>query len=126
MLTVNFLAQLLGFSMVIISLSLLIRPKNIQNILQLMDSETALFIHGIIRVIVGIAVLLSYNAWNASWKIVITILGWLILISGIGLLFMPSLAEKMVVKLKTSEWTSFIFIAVLILGCALVYFGITA
>ena len=118
--TVNFLAQLWGFSLVIIALSLLLKPARAKYILQMMESEHALFLHGVIRLVLGVAMLLDYNTFDYSWKIVMTILGWLLLISGAGLLYMPKKAVQMIIKLKNSDWISTVLIIVILFGCFLI------
>ncbi len=123
---VNFLAELWGFSLVIIPLSFLINPKHTDKILEVMEKETSLILHGMIRVVLGVAMLLSYNVWDNSWKTIITILGWLLVISGVGLLYAPSVAAKMIVKMRDKNWIPFVLVVVILFGCFLVYMGFNA
>lgn len=123
--TVNFLAQLWGFSLVIISLSLLINPKRAKNILYVIEDEGALLLHGIMRVILGVAMVLTYNVWDISWKLIITILGWLLLLSGTGILFIPSWIAKIIAKIKNGDLIPIGLTFLVLLGCALIYFSFT-
>jgi len=125
MATVNFLAALWGFSLIIIPLSLLVRPKHLKNLLRLMENETSLFLHGVLGVVLGLAMVLNYNIWEVNWKVIITVLGWLLLISGSVLLFVPSPVLKLITKFKQSNLVSLILTIIVVLGCFLIYFSFT-
>lgn len=88
-----------------------------------MESEIALFMHGMIRMVLGIAALLSYHIWDTSWKVLVTILGYVLVISGGGMLFLPELAKKMIVKLKNSDWVLALLVVLVLIGCFLLYFS---
>lgn len=124
--TLHFLAQLWGFSLVIVSLSLLVNSQKVKKLLQLIEGENASFLHGVIRVVLGVAMVLTYNVWDTSWKVMITLLGWLLLASGIALLFVPSLISKMIARLKATDLPLIILTFLVLLGCVLIYFGFVA
>ncbi len=124
---VNFLAKLWGFSLVIVCFSLLINQKNIKRVFKLVEDEGLLFLVGIINVILGIALVLSYGVFDSSWRIIITILGWLVLIRGSIILLFPHFVEKMVAKVKNrADWISVILVVAVFLGCVLLYLGFSA
>ena|SRR3989344_8189071 len=126
MTTINFLAQLMGFSMVIIALSFLINPKNISKIFEFAGREGFVIASGMVASVVGVAVLLTYHVWDQSWKSTITIMGWLILLSGILRLLFPNFVLKIMrVFVSRPEELSPIFLLVVFLGCALVFMGIS-
>ena len=122
---VNFLAELFGFSLVIIPLLFLINPSHTEKILELMEKEISLILHGMVRVVLGITILLSYNIWDNSWKTIITILGWLMLVSGALLLFSPQTVAGLIKKLKNKGWIPFMLVIVILFGCLLIYLGQT-
>ncbi len=92
----------------------------------MMQKEVSLTLHGMVRVVLGVAMLLSYHAWDNSWKIIITLLGWLLVISGIGLLYFPKMAANMIAKLENKNWISAVLFVVILFGCFLVYMGFNA
>ena len=125
--TINFLAALWGFSLAIISLSFIINQKNIKNIFDLMRHEGNMVISGGVGVIVGVASILTYNIWSSDWTIIITILGWAMLIKGIIRLFFPKFVVKILESYKNKvDWFPFVFLFLLFLGCFLVYMGLSA
>ncbi len=124
---VNFLAELWGFSIVIICFALLIKPKNIECLLALVEDSATLFLLGLINVILGVALVLSYNVWELNWEVIITIVGWLVLLRGVIILFFPEFIHAVVAKVKTQYLNilPMVLVVGVLLGCALVYLGLT-
>jgi len=124
--TIIFIAQVWGFSLVAICLSLLISPARAQKLYKFMEGEEMEFFHGIGHFVIGLVMVLNYNVWDASWKTIITALGWLLVISGIAYMFAPKNAGHMIAKLKKNDWVSLFYVAGVLLGCLLLYFSFTA
>ena len=122
--TVNFLAQLWGFSIVIVSLALLINTKQIDHFWHLAKDKMLVFILGMVIMVLGVASVLTYNVWQSSWKVIITLLGWITLIKGIALLVIPGSIEKMYSKIKIkNEMMSVLLLICVAFGCFLIYKG---
>ncbi len=123
---VNFLAELWGFCMIIVCLSFLVKPKHVKNLLAIGENQTALLFVGLFDVLFSVAVLLSYNTWDSSWRVIVTILGWLLLIKGVFYLFMPETAVKMMKKWEKEYLNLFPIglVVGVVVGCLLVYLGI--
>ena len=121
---VNFLAQLWGFSLVIVGFAFLIRPQYIISIVQFMENEVHIILSGIPTVVLGVASLLNYHAWNNNWTVIITILGWALLIKGIIRLLFPAFVVKMLVTWQSKQsWAPGMFLCMVFFGCILVYLG---
>ena len=122
---VNFLAELWGFSLIIICFSLLIVPENIENIFKLAKDGKILVLIGIINVVLGIALVLTYHVFDSSWRIIITLLGWLVVIRGWLILFMPGIIRKIVAKFESNtDLFSIVMVGAILFGCALIYLGL--
>src|SRR5581483_8021982 len=99
---VNFLAQLWGFSLVIICLAFLLKPRDVEGLLNFVHQDGAMITFGIINVILGVASLIGYHTFDQSWHVVITILGILVLVRGLACLFVPQFVQqKMMWALQT-------------------------
>jgi hypothetical protein len=122
----NFLAELVGFSFVIIALAMLADSKNIKRVFEIAEDETKAFFHGVLSTVAGIAILLGHNIWVKDWTVIVTIFGWLMFIKGVMFLFMPDMAKKWAGKFKDNQMTQIALTVVVIIGCALVYLGFTA
>ncbi|MBU1445853.1 hypothetical protein KKD70_01155 [Patescibacteria group bacterium] len=53
--------------------------------------KTYLFFGGIAALVIGLLIILHHNIWEASWAVLITIIGWIALIKGFLLLVFPQM-----------------------------------
>ena len=121
----NFLANLFGLSIIAVNLSLLLYPKNIEKIFDSMRNEATLFFTGIISFVIGTAMILSHNIWTNDWRVIVTILGWAILVKGVMRLFLPEMVVNMSKKWVNSRWIPLLLVIEVVLGCVLIYFSFT-
>ena len=82
-----------------------------------------LFYGGIINFVIGLAIVLSYNAWTYNWRVIITIFGWLAILEGLFYMFCPSVASKLIAKIKFGKWLIIYMVILLLLGIFLVFAG---
>ena len=122
----NYLAEVWGISVVVVSFALLINEKHLKGLFAKISSEESLFMCGLVSFVIGIATVLAHNIWTTNWQIVITILGWLALLKGLALLFMPDLFKKWTKKIESSSLLPYILVVTLIIGLVITYFGFTA
>ena len=123
---VNYLAELWGISIVIISLALLVKEKHAKTLFSAIATDLGMFLCGVCGLVVGVAMVLSYNAWSQGWQVIITILGWLALLKGIAQLFMPERFKIWIKKAENSPLLPYALIILIVIGLALTYFGFTA
>ena len=123
---INYLAQIWGISITVVCLAVLIKPKYLKMLFAGMKNEAIMPFLGIISFVIGLAMVLSYNVWNRNWQVIITILGWLSLLKGLAIIFLPNLMEKSAKKIEGSPFLPYLLIAMLIVGLAITYFGFTA
>ena len=122
----NYLAQIWGISLVIVPLALLINQKYLRRLFVEIENEASMFFWGIISLVIGLAMVLSYNVWTKDWSVIITIFGWLSLIKGLCLLFMPENAKKMAKKMENQQWLPIALVVAIFIGLVITYFGFTA
>jgi len=123
--TVNFIATLWGSSLVIVALSLILNPSKMKDVLHALEGDSALFFHGVLRVVLGVAILLNYSAFDNSWKILVVLFGWMLLATGILFIYLPKKAKEIIGFLRKSEFLSIIILILVLLGCFLIYAGIS-
>lgn len=95
-LTIYF-AQFFGLLFLILALSMLFGKKMILEALEDFAHNKGLsYLGGLIAVAAGLAMVLGHNIWNAGMlALVVTLIGWLMLVKGIMLLFVtPELYMK--------------------------------
>jgi hypothetical protein len=92
---------------------------------QFLSSYALIFLAGLLTLTAGIALVLAHNVWVADWRVIITILGWLGVIGGIGRIIAPNLVVR-VGDAAISQGSGLLIFAglvILTLGCVLSYFG---
>ncbi|MCW8397851.1 DUF308 domain-containing protein [Legionella sp. PATHC038] len=91
----NFLAAVLGWYLVIVSLLLLIRREVVVTAMrELMGQRAVMLVVGIITLIIGLLMVISHNVWLMGWPVIVTIFAWLILIGGLFRLYCPDTVYK--------------------------------
>jgi hypothetical protein len=91
-----FLASVLGWYLVIMALFLILRRNLvIAAVNDIMAQSGLLFVVAFITLIIGLMIVVTHNVWVMSWPVIITIIGWLALISGIIRLFCPEFIHRM-------------------------------
>ncbi len=121
----NYLSQLWGIIIAVVSLILLIKPKLLERLFAGAKNKRTMFLWGIITLAVGVVMVLVHNIWVLDWRVVITILGWLTLIKGLDLLLLPKRMRKRWSKMENWQW-KVIFMFLFLGGLVLTYWGFTA
>ena len=77
------LARLLGPLLLVPGIGLLLTPHIFQKMgAELVRSLTLIYLFGLIDFTAGLTIVLSHNVWVADWRVIITLIGWLMLIRG--------------------------------------------
>ena len=91
-----FLASVIGWYLVIFSFLVLFKHEYISSVAsEIMARREVFFILALITLILGLLLVMSHNIWVMGWPVIITLFGWLVLISGIIRLFLPEWAHQM-------------------------------
>ena len=56
-----------------------------------------IYLSGLMAFLAGVAMLNGYHAWTADWRIIVTILGWLLVIAGIIRIVLPAAAAVLAI-----------------------------
>lgn len=119
-----FFAKFLGLYLTILSIGLLITRKNFLPIgEEFVGSRPLIFLTGLLSLLFGLVIILLNNVWW-GWPLIVTLLGWLLVIRGLIRLFWPEWSRTIIGKFLSSPKAYYItFIITLILGLILLYFG---
>ena len=124
MATSIFLARLIGPVMALVGVSVLANEAAFRKLAQeFLRSPALIFLSGMILMPAGLAVVLNHNVWVANWPVIITLLGWIAVISGAVRVFAPDRATKLGKNFLTYNFTMAAAAFWLIVGAALCYFG---
>lgn len=87
----NFLAIFLGLYCALMATTLLLRGRESALVIAgLLDEPGVVLLAGAIALAAGLAMVLGHDRWRGLLPIVVTLLGWVILLKGVALLVLPS------------------------------------
>ncbi len=110
-----FLAKFWGWYFVIFCLLILTRPKRVVQIFEYIEDKKFLVLTSLIAIIVGLLNILAHNVWEFSWKLIITLIGWISLTKGIIGFSFPKASLKLL-NLFSIKLIPYLMVLVLILG----------
>lgn len=84
-----FLAKFWGWYLLISFVILSFNPKRIRQLFNDLKDEKFLIILSFMSIIVGLLNVLFHNIWESSWKLIITVIGWITLSIGLALFIFP-------------------------------------
>jgi hypothetical protein len=95
-----FLARLLGPVLLLAGIAMLINRKQLEAIAQeALRSPLLLLLLGIIDFAIGLAIVLTHNLWVADWRVIITLLGWFLLVRGAVRMLVPGQVKALGTRL---------------------------
>lgn len=83
------LAKFWGWYLIIFFLILSFNPKRIKQIFNDLNDEKFLITSSFVAILVGLINILFHNIWEANWKLIITLIGWVSLSIGLLLFIFP-------------------------------------
>jgi uncharacterized membrane protein HdeD (DUF308 family) len=91
-----FLARMIGPVLLAIGIALLINQKSVREMAgEFLASKALIFMSGVLSLLAGLAIVLTHNVWDASWPVVVTILGWALAIGGVFRIIFPDSVKSM-------------------------------
>lgn len=124
-----FLGRLIGLFFILVALSMFVHKQSfIATLPRLISDRPLVLIIGMIASVAGLAMVLAHNVWSGGvLPIVVTIVGWIILIRGLLLLFLSPEALATIFEAIHFEDLFYIYAAIsLALGLYLTYAGFKA
>ena len=125
MTTSIFLAKLIGPFALALGLALVFQGTGFRAFAsEFMASPALIFLSGVITLPAGLAIVLTHNVWTPDWRGVITIVGWLAVVTGAIRMIVPQqaaakargvIAQPLIPKIGAAIW--------LAIGALLSYYG---
>lgn len=121
-----FLARLVGVTMVVLYGGFLLNRK-FYNYESIAKQPFVLLLSGIVALVFGQLLIMVHPVWTADWKVIITLFGWLLFISGILRLIFPRLVLRLADYFSRHPGlVTVLSLLFLLLGLYLVYIGYVA
>jgi hypothetical protein len=123
-----FLARLLGPLLLLTGAGIVLNPKSFRTIAgEVVRSVTLVYLFGFMDLAAGLAIVLTHNVWAASWRVLITLIGWLLLIRGAVRIVAPEIVMGYAAKvIRNKQVIPAAGAVVGVLGLVLCYFGYVA
>jgi|SRR5690242_5509021 hypothetical protein len=124
-----YLGRLLGLFTLIVSFWLLVERQNaVSTIPALLGNRPAMVIFAIIALAGGLAIVLAHNIWTGgALPILVTLIGWIMLIRGVLFLFLPPEATLGVLAAMQFGRFFYVYLSIpFVLGIYLTYVAFTA
>jgi hypothetical protein len=120
-----FLAKLIGPILLVVAVGVLMNRKLMGALAQeVLGNHALLFLLGFLDLASGLAIVLVHNLWVADWRIIITLLGWLLLVRGAVRILIPDQVKPFGMKmLRDPNVVTGSVAVMLVLGLVLSYFG---
>lgn len=92
-------AKVLGIYLVVAGLFLIIKGKTIPHMLKdFFDHPAIVYLTGVILIFLSSIYLLQYNIWDGTWRTLITLFVWLVMLKGLMYIFIPQALNEISVK----------------------------
>lgn len=99
-----FLAKTIGLFGAISTLAIIINYKfHLAMEKNAAKNLTIIYLSGFLFLMLGILITVSHQVWTWNWRVIITILGWIILVKGIGRILFPKTVKKLIEKRKNNK-----------------------
>ena len=122
-----FIARLIGPAFVAVGLGVLANgPFYTALILEAVHSPTLIYFSGLMALVPGLAILNVHRSWS-GWPVIITIIGWLMVIGGVIRLVLPATTATLTSDLYSKPFVLLIVaLVVLVVGAYLCFEGYRA
>jgi hypothetical protein len=104
------------------------KPIIVATVRSLVHGSPPMFLGGVIMVPLGLAMVIGHNVWSSAPAVVVTLVGWIMLLKGLLLLFLTPEAEANLF-LKDLRYEDLFYVyagTTLVIGLYLTYVGFRA
>jgi hypothetical protein len=100
MTTSRYIARLMGPVLLIIGIGMIMgmltEGEGYSSLLkEFIGSRALIFVTGGLALLAGLAVVNAHNLWVPDWRVIVTILGWLLIVRGISNLVFPAVVQTL-------------------------------
>jgi hypothetical protein len=109
----TFIARLAGPLLVVVGVGMLANLGVYQAMIsEFLHSTALVYLSGVLTLVGGLAIVNVHNSWRAEWPVIVTILGWLMVIGGIIRIALPQFTVSLGASMYGSL-TAIIIVAII-------------
>lgn len=106
-------AKLFGIYLVVSGLFLIVKGKSVPLLLKdFFGHPATVYLTGIILIFLSSMYLIQYNIWDNTWKTVVTVFVWLVLLKGLTYIFFPKKLNEIVIRKFKNTFGLYGFVSV--------------
>jgi hypothetical protein len=125
-----FLAKVIGLSLLITCVGVLVNLQFYLSLVkEIVKNPLILLIVGELDIVIGLLIIVSHNIWAVDWRLLITLIGWLLIVRGIIRIVFPQQISNLAINFSESSKfryvVSFIITLFVLIGAFLTYKGFT-
>jgi uncharacterized membrane protein len=119
------LARLLGPILIVMGAGMLLNQRSYRAMAEdFLASRALIYLSGLIALVAGLSIVNFHNVWALGWPVIITILGWLMLIGGSIRILAPDSVKRIgSTFLEKPEMIVIAAVVVIVLGAILAIAG---
>jgi hypothetical protein len=100
MTTSKYIARLMGPVLLLIGIGMVIgllhEGESYSSLMkEFIGSRALIFITGVLSLLAGIAIVNAHNLWVQDWRVIVTVLGWLLVLRGVSNLLFPGWVQTL-------------------------------
>jgi hypothetical protein len=84
-------AKLIGPTIVVLTMS---EAVNLRTMLNNPAPIVLVYLNGTLLFIAGLAIVRDHNRWKGGWPVLVTLVGWLLILGGLVRMFAPAFAQQ--------------------------------
>lgn len=119
------LGKIIGLYMMIVGMAMILRMDEFTHLIQnLMQDKPLMFVTGFFTLILGLIMVVSHNVWQRNWRLINTLIGWIVLLKGSSLILYPHVMDQLTLLFLQHTMVAYSAAGMdVVLGCVLCYFS---
>jgi hypothetical protein len=123
--TSKFLAKVIGLYLLVLITAMILNMHHFSDaVMNLTNNAPLMLVTGCMTLILGLLMVVSHNIWHWDWRVLVTIVSWLVLLKGVSILYFPGYIDSLTMLYLQNAMFAHCANAIdIILGLILIYFG---
>ncbi len=107
--------KILSIYLIVSGLFLIFKGKSIPLLLKdFFGHPATVYLTGIILIFLSSMYLISYNVWDGTWKTIVTVFAWIVLLKGIAYIFFPKALNEIAIRKSRNLFGVYGFISAVV------------
>jgi hypothetical protein len=84
------ISKFMGPVILVLAIPMIVAPRSINEVTKsFLEDRPLVLISGVLAMTAGLSIVNSYNVWSLDWTLIVTLLGWALLIGGASRIIAP-------------------------------------